>query len=270
MSFQFLDPGAMVDQELELVAPAAQWIEDMLAACHHPLTARDMPAEAQTRLLRALQSGRIRRVGGREEIAVDVRIIAATNRDLGPMIASGTFREDLYYRLNVVPIRLPPLRERAGDVEPLARHFLRLASNEGLPSHGLTPDALSLLAEQPWRGNVRELKNVIYRAALMARDEAIDSAAISGALEERGKVEHGTAPDFASALSAWIAEERPPEGTLYHTALAAFERPLFLHALRRTGGNQLRAAAMLGINRNTLRKRLSDLQIDPDRISTSD
>ena len=230
----------------------------------------DMPADAQTRLLRALQSGRIRRVGGREEIAVDVRIIAATNRDLGPMIANGTFREDLYYRLNVVPIRLPPLRERAGDVEPLARHFLRLASNEGLPSHGLTPDALSLLAEQPWRGNVRELKNVIYRAALMARDEAIDSAAIAGALEERGKVEPGTAPDFASALSAWIAEERPPEGTLYHTALAAFERPLFLHALRRTGGNQLRAAAMLGINRNTLRKRLSDLQIDPDRISTSD
>ncbi|NLG77974.1 MAG: sigma-54-dependent Fis family transcriptional regulator, partial [Xanthomonadaceae bacterium] len=117
----------------------------------------DMPPEAQTRLLRALQSGKIRRVGGREEIAIDVRIIAATNRDLTPMIAAGTFREDLYYRLNVVPIHLPPLRERKGDIEPLVRHFLREAAAEGLPPRSLSSDAVSLLESQPWRGNVREL-----------------------------------------------------------------------------------------------------------------
>src|SRR5205085_11817851 len=133
----------------------------------------DMPAEAQTRLLRALQSGKIRRVGGREEIATDVRIIAATNRDLAPMIAHGRFREDLYYRLNVVPIHLPPLRERTGDVEPLARHFLRLAAQEGLPLRRLSTEAGALLASQPWRGNVRELRNVIYRLALLAREEEI-------------------------------------------------------------------------------------------------
>src|SRR6187431_372614 len=117
----------------------------------------DMPPEAQTRLLRALQAGRIRRVGGREEIAIDVRIIAATNRDLAPLIAAGSFREDLFYRLNVVPIHLPPLRERKGDIEPLARHFLRRAARDGLPARGLSKAATALLETLPWRGNVREL-----------------------------------------------------------------------------------------------------------------
>ncbi len=231
----------------------------------------DMPAEAQTRLLRALQSGRIRRVGGREEIDVDVRIVAATNRDLAPMIADGSFREDLYYRLNVVPIRLPPLRERTGDVEPLARHFLRLAAGEGLPARKLSPEALAALSQQPWRGNVRELKNVVYRAALLTREETIDGATISRLLEEGGKGElDAIAVDFAGALNSWIAAEQPQDGALYHAALAAFERPLFTYALRRTAGNQLRAAALLGINRNTLRKRLSELHIDPERISSPD
>jgi two-component system nitrogen regulation response regulator GlnG len=230
----------------------------------------DMPAEAQTRLLRALQSARIRRVGGREEIAVDVRIIAATNRDLGPMIAEGTFREDLFYRLNVVPIRLPPLRERAGDVEPLARHFLRQAASEGLPSRRLDPEAVELLARQPWRGNVRELKNLVYRAALLAREETIDAAGIAGLLEQAPIAESGAPVDLAAALRCWFDAEQPADGTLYHAALAAFERPLFEFALRRTGGNQLRAAHLLGINRNTLRKRLSELGIEPERFSPHD
>ena len=129
----------------------------------------DMPIEAQTRLLRALQSGRVRRVGGREEIATDVRIIAATNRDLAPLIAAGRFREDLFYRLNVVTIHLPPLRERPDDVAALTRHFLALAANEGLPRRRLSESAIELLQRQPWRGNVRELRNFAYRAALLSR-----------------------------------------------------------------------------------------------------
>jgi two-component system nitrogen regulation response regulator GlnG len=224
-----------------------------------------MPPEAQTRLLRALQSGRIRRVGGRDEIAIDVRIVAATNRDLAPMIAAGSFREDLYYRLNVVPIHLPPLRDRAGDIEPLARHFLRQAAGEGLPLRGLSKQAAALLEAQPWRGNVRELRNFMFRAALLSREEEIDAPAIRQLLADRPSAEPSTGTiDFGAALAAWLGDTPVAPGTLYHGALAAFERPLFEHALRETGGNQLRAAQLLGINRNTLRKRLDDLAIDPE------
>ncbi|HEU4650328.1 MAG TPA: sigma-54 dependent transcriptional regulator [Croceibacterium sp.] len=225
----------------------------------------DMPPEAQTRLLRALQSGRVRRVGGRDEIAIDVRIIAATNRDLAPMIAAGTFREDLYYRLNVVPIHLPPLRDRHGDIEPLARHFLRRAAREGLPARGLSKAAATLLEAQPWRGNVRELGNFMFRAALLAREEEIDVATVRQLLHDRPALETPAAVvDFGAALTAWLGHEPVAPGALYHSALAAFEKPLFEHALHETGGNQLRAAQLLGINRNTLRKRLDDLAIDPE------
>ncbi len=228
----------------------------------------DMPPEAQTRLLRALQSGRIRRVGGAEEIAVDVRIIAATNRDLAPLIAQGRFREDLYYRLAVVPIYLPPLRDRSGDVEPLAHHFLRAAAREGLPARGLSADALAMLDAQPWRGNVRELRNLIYRAALLAREDEIDADAIRQLLTDRPVVlPSGERGAFAAALEHWLAEAQPSHGALYTQALAAFEKPLFEHALRCTQGNQLRAAHLLGINRNTLRKRLGELRIDPERFA---
>ena len=233
----------------------------------------DMPVEAQTRLLRALQSGRIRRVGGADEIQLDCRIIAATNRNLLPLIAAGQFREDLYYRLAVVPIELPPLRDRADDIEALSRHFLATAANEGLPRRYLTPAAAALLARQPWRGNVRELRNLIYRLALMARDEAIDVAAIEPLLTSdtvdgaRTGETNRSGGDIASALGQWLATHSPAHGQLYDDALAAFERPLFLHVLGQTGGNQLRAAQILGINRNTLRKRLSDLGIHPEDAS---
>jgi two-component system nitrogen regulation response regulator GlnG len=225
----------------------------------------DMPPEAQTRLLRALQSGRIRRVGGRDEVAIDVRIVAATNRDLAPMIAAGSFREDLYYRLNVVPIHLPPLRDRKGDIEPLARHFLRLAAREGLPVRGLSKQAAALLEAQPWRGNVRELRNFVFRAALLSREEEIDAPAVRQLLADRPVPETSAGGvDFAAALAVWLDRSAVGHGALYHGALAAFEKPLFEHALRETGGNQLRAAQLLGINRNTLRKRLDDLAIDPE------
>jgi len=225
----------------------------------------DMPMQAQTRLLRTLQSGRVRRVGGREEIVVDARIVAATNRDLVPMIAAGTFREDLYYRLNVVPIALPPLRERRDDIAALARHFLSQAASEGLPRRTLAPRAIEPLERHPWRGNVRELRNVAYRLALLAREESIDEATVAALLvgEARLGGDEVKQADFASALDGWLASADPGEGELYDAALAAFERPLFAHALARTGGNQLRASRLLGINRNTLRKRLHDLDMAP-------
>ena len=226
----------------------------------------DMPADAQTRLLRALQSGHIRRVGGRQEISVDVRIVAATNRDLKPMIEAGTFREDLFYRLNVVPIQLPPLRDRADDIGALSRHFLRQAANDGLPLRQLDDAAIALLERQPWRGNVRELQNTIYRLALMARDDVIDTETIANVLDEAINLDANVEKndDFASALEAWLGTAGPTAGRLYQRAQAAFEKPLFEYALRESGGNQLRAAEMLGINRNTLRKRLVELSIDPD------
>jgi two-component system, NtrC family, nitrogen regulation response regulator GlnG len=225
----------------------------------------DMPLEAQTRLLRALQSGRIRRVGGRQEIAVDVRIVAATNRDLAPMIAAGTFREDLFYRLNVVPIELPPLRERRDYIAALARHFLGLAVGEGLPRRRIDPAAVEALERFPWRGNVRELRNAIYRLALIARDETIDVETVAAVLGSPPAAQEGSAAaGFAGALDAWLRVNPVRDGQLYHDALAEFERPLIAHALAETGGNQLRAARLLGINRNTLRKRLTDLQLDPD------
>ena len=231
----------------------------------------DMPAEAQTRLLRALQSGRIRRVGGRQEIAVNVRIIAATNRDLTPMIAAGTFREDLFYRLNVVPIVLPPLRERREDIAALAQHFLVLAAEDGLPRRVLSPEAIERLEARTWRGNVRELRNVVYRLALMAREERIDGDSVSDIIGPEltpASLPQGDGQaGFGAALAGWLAAENPPAGALYHRALAAFEKPLIEHALGRTGGNQLRAAQLLGINRNTLRKRIGELGLDPDRFS---
>jgi len=228
----------------------------------------DMPPEAQTRLLRALQSGRIRRVGGSEEIKVDVRIIAATNKDLAPMIEAGKFREDLFYRLNVVPIQLPPLRERTGDIEALARHFLLKAAEEGLPRRQLSEEAIDLLSVQPWRGNVRELRNFVYRLVLLARDDTIGAASVRAQLEQPALQDaSGEGVDFRHALQGWLADESPVPGSLYHSALAAFEKPLFEHALTETGGNQLRASQLLGINRNTLRKRLDELAIDPERFA---
>ena len=231
----------------------------------------DMPADAQTRLLRALQSGRIRRVGGRQEIAVNVRILAATNRDLGPMIAAGTFREDLYYRLAVVPIELPPLRERSGDVPALARHFLTQAAGEGLPRRRIDAEGAVALERRPWRGNVRELRNAVYRLALLAREDTIDGDAVEAVLGAARDATTAASPvGLAEALDLWLRETRPPEGRLYDSAIAELERPLFAHALAETGGNQLRAARLLGINRNTLRKRLTDLGLDPEACARRD
>src|SRR6201991_4194686 len=147
----------------------------------------DMPLEAQTRLLRVLQEGEYTTVGGRTPIKTDVRIIAATNRDLRQLISQGLFREDLYYRLNVVPLRLPPLRERVEDIPDMVRHFLRKAEDEGLPHKTLDNDALDLLRRHRWPGNVRELENLIRRLAVLQSGDTIVAPAVMAELKEPAK-----------------------------------------------------------------------------------
>ena len=165
---------------------------------------------------------------------------------------------------------MPPLRDRREDIDVLARHFLQQAVNEGLPRRQLTQQAADLLRRHPWRGNVRELKNFIYRLALLAREDTIDAENILPLLfhENHGALAGAEGGgSMAVAVSQWLAEERPVTGTIYACAMAAFERPLFAEVLRDTGGNQLRAAQALGINRNTLRKRLSELALDPEEFA---
>ena len=230
----------------------------------------DMPMEAQTRLLRVLQSGEFTTVGGARTIRTDVRIVAATNRDLTAQVASGQFREDLFYRLNVVPVTLPALRERRQDVPLLARHFLDGAAAQGLPRRQLTSDALTALAAYDWPGNVRELENLMRRLAVLARDEVIDASAIHPLLGAASpSVDQGDRGigEAVRYLIERIASERPgalDDGTLYARVIGEVERPLIEAILARHGGNQLRAARAMGINRNTLRKRLDTLGIDTD------
>jgi len=223
----------------------------------------DMPAEAQVRLLRTLQSARIRRVGGRHEIPVDVRIVAATNRALEPAIEAGTFREDLYYRLNVVPIHLPPLRERKGDIASLANHFLAQAAEEGLPRRKIAEDAIGVLETRPWRGNVRELRNAVFRLVLLSRDEVIDAQTVAEILPVAKPREVSATAPISQALELWIEQAGVADGALYHRALEAFEKPLIERVLREAQGNQVRTAERLGINRNTLRKKMTELGIAP-------
>ncbi|MEZ0494682.1 nitrogen regulation protein NR(I) [Sphingomonas sp. IW22] len=234
----------------------------------------DMPMEAQTRLLRVLQSGEFTTVGGARTIRADVRIVAATNKELMSSVQQGAFREDLFYRLNVVPISLPPLRERRQDVPLLARHFLDRAAEDGLPRKGIDRGALALLESHDWPGNVRELENLMRRAAALGRDETIDAEEIRAHMGKGGPVTVSALdadPDLAAAVAARlerIARELPQafdDGSLYERIIAEVERPLIEAVLARCGQNQLRAARMLGINRNTLRKRLDTLGIDPSR-----
>ncbi len=223
----------------------------------------DMPHHAQTRLLRALQSGTISRIGGKASIRLDVRILAATNQDLEALIAEGRFREDLFYRLNVVPVHMPPLRARPEDIGLLTRHFLTLAVREGLPVKQIDDDAISMLAAMPWRGNVRELKNFVYRVVLTAREDRITETTLSqlGASVSDAAHHNASICTFDAAVTHFMTEQRQRgvgRERIYARALAAFEKPLLQTVMAQAKGNQLQAAAMLGINRNTLRKKLSD------------
>jgi len=231
----------------------------------------DMPLEAQTRLLRVLQQGEYTTVGGRMPIKTDVRIIAATNRDLRQLIQQGLFREDLYYRLNVVPMRLPPLRERSEDIPDLVRHFLRKGAEAGLPIKSLDTDALDLLKRYRWPGNVRELENLIRRLAVLHPGEDIPASAIASELREPVLSETGGAEEGASLATAaeryltnyfrTHGDRLPPPG-LYDRILQEVERPLISICLAATRGNQIRAAQLLGVNRNTLRKKIRDLGLE--------
>ena len=226
----------------------------------------DMPLEAQTRLLRVLQQGEFNPVGALRPVRADVRIVAATNRDLAGQVAQGAFREDLFYRLNVVPIALPPLRERRDDVALLARHFLDDAAAQGLPRRHLDPAAADALTLHDWPGNVRELENLMRRLAVLSRDEVICPEAVRAMLGG-GSAEAELSFDVAVRTLLDRLERADPalldSGRLYDRVLAEVERPLIMAMLKRHTGNQLRTAKALGLNRNTLKKRMDSLGIDP-------
>ncbi|HEY5964562.1 MAG TPA: sigma 54-interacting transcriptional regulator, partial [Xanthobacteraceae bacterium] len=236
----------------------------------------DMPMEAQTRLLRVLQQGEYTTVGGRTPIKSDVRIIAATNKDLRILIQQGLFREDLFFRLNVVPLRLPPLRERVEDIPDLIRHFFTLAEREGLPQKQIDQAALDRMKRYRWPGNVRELENLARRLAALYPQETITAAVMDSELAQPTAVSPDK-PATEDTLTAAVERNLtryfagfdnglPPPG-LYHRILREVEYPLLSAALAATRGNQIRAADLLGLNRNTLRKKIRDLDIQVIRTS---
>jgi two-component system nitrogen regulation response regulator GlnG len=235
----------------------------------------DMPMDAQTRLLRVLQQGEYTTVGGRTPIKTNVRIVAATHKDLRGAIRQGLFREDLFFRLNVVPLRLPPLRERSEDIPDLVRHFFALAEKEGLPRKQIDMAALDRLKRHAWPGNIRELENLVRRLAALYPQETIVESLIEAELIEAEAPIVDYSPDVTRAqpeslsesierhLEAYFAQfgsDIPPPG-LYHRILREFEAPLISVSLNATRGNQIKAAEMLGLNRNTLRKKIRDLEL---------
>jgi len=244
----------------------------------------DMPMEAQTRLLRVLQQGEYTTVGGRTPIKTNVRIVAATNKDLRYAIQQGAFREDLFFRLNVVPLRLPPLRERTEDIPDLVRHFFQIGVAEGLAPKTLDAAAMDRLRRYPWPGNVRELENLTRRIAALYPQEDIGESLIEAELGLNAPLQSLSAPiggdlggvqresaaaqeQFVSGLERHVAElfrsygdSLPPVG-LYHRVLRDLEAPLIVATLTVTRGNQIKAAEILGLNRNTLRKKIRDLDL---------
>ncbi|MFO1067246.1 MAG: nitrogen regulation protein NR(I) [Geminicoccaceae bacterium] len=233
----------------------------------------DMPLEAQTRLLRVLQQGEFVPVGGVNPIRTNVRIVAASHRDLRLMASQGLFREDLYYRLNVVPMRLPALRERLEDIPALVHHFLGRAHAEGLPLKTLSPEAIARLRAHAWPGNVRELENLVRRLAVLYADDELGDDVIAAELDQVAAPAATAAatPPADDSLSAAVDRHleryfRAHDGNLpapgvYDRILREIEKPLIARALMATRGNQLKAADILGLNRNTLRKKIRELDI---------
>ncbi|WP_027715652.1 sigma-54 dependent transcriptional regulator [Desulfuromonas sp. TF] len=225
----------------------------------------DMPLELQAKLLRVLQEKEITRTGGAGTIPVDVRIVAATNQDLKEKVRNKEFREDLYYRLNVVPISLPALRERREDIPQLVEFFIRRAHQDlKVAARGCTEEAMNLLKRFEWPGNVRELENTIQRAALLSPDQLLTPAdfpslTAEGIRENEGSLEAIIAGKLQSSLAQMDVQELD---NLYDMVLHQMERPLINIVLDKTRGNQVRAAEILGINRNTLRKKIQILGID--------
>lgn len=235
----------------------------------------DMPMDAQTRLLRVLQQGEYTTVGGRTPIRTNVRIVTATNKELRSLINQGLFREDLYYRLNVVPLRIPPLRERIQDIPDLVGHFLKKVQEEGLEEKRLLPEAIETLSRYSWPGNVRELENLVRRLAALYPQDEITADVVSAELQSTdessmpdiGSTESNTDLTIAQAVELNMqkyfnsfGDSLPPPG-LYHRLLSELEYPLLMATLTATRGNQIKAADVLGLNRNTLRKKIRDLGV---------
>jgi nitrogen regulation protein NR(I) len=240
----------------------------------------DMSLSTQTRILRVLQSGEFERVGGNQTLRVDVRVIAATNRQLETAVTARQFREDLFYRLNVVRIELPPLRERRGDIRLLIDYFLaKCARRQKLPAKTISPEALTALGQYEWPGNVRELENAIQRAMVMAKGGVIQihdlppevglaasgarrqrsaPAAASGPTSPAGQEWNQTAPSLETVVQVLYEKARQDRQL---KVLPSVERFLIIHALRETRGNQVQAARVLGITRATLRKRVEKFGI---------
>ena len=228
----------------------------------------DMPLELQSKLLRVLQEKEITRTGGNISIAIDVRIVAATNQNLPEKVRAREFREDLFYRVNVLPIHLPPLRERREDIPLLVDYFLQRTREElGVSARQCTAEAMSLLKNHDWPGNIREMENTLQRAALLCADQVLtpsDFPALSGtARDENG---HSLEALIDNRLRASLMQMDVNElDNLYDMVLRQMERPLIKIVLEKSRGNQVRAADILGINRNTLRKKIQLLGIDVHR-----
>ncbi|MDD2501952.1 MAG: sigma-54 dependent transcriptional regulator [Geobacter sp.] len=229
----------------------------------------DMPLDLQAKILRVLQEQEITRIGGSQNLSVDVRVVAATNQELQERVRNREFREDLYYRLNVVPVNLAPLRERTEDIPALVEYFLERACAElEIPTKQCAPEAMELLCSYSWPGNVRELENTIKRGVILSSDPLLTIADFSG-LTNRQETIHAIPQEQSleslvegKLRSSMNGIEKLDKGDIYDRVLEQVERPLIRFLLEKTRGNQVRAADVLGINRNTLRKKISELGIN--------
>jgi two-component system nitrogen regulation response regulator GlnG len=228
----------------------------------------DIPLELQTKLLRVLQEREYSRVGGREVLRASARILAATNQDLERAVREKRFREDLYFRLKVIPVYLPPLRERRGDIPQLVGYFIDKINREmGTRVSGISPDALKLLEDHAWPGNVRELENALIRAAVLSPGAVLFPKDFTFHSSRPGEpppvVDHLSLEEIIHhKLEDYFQRTKGVDvDNLYSLVIERVERPLIELTLRKTGGNQIRAAEILGINRNTLRKKISELHI---------
>ena len=229
----------------------------------------DMPLDLQAKILRVLQEQEITRIGGSQNLSVDVRVVAATNQELQERVRNREFREDLYYRLNVVPINLAPLRERSEDIPALVEYFLERACAElEIPTKQCAPEAMDLLCNYSWPGNVRELENTIKRGVILSSDPLLTVVDFSG-LTNRQETIHAVPQEqsLESLVEGKLRNsmngiEKLDKGDIYDRVLEQVERPLIRFVLEKTRGNQVRAADVLGINRNTLRKKISELGIN--------
>ena len=235
----------------------------------------DMPIDAQTRLLRVLQEGEFTPIGGKEKIQADTRIIAATHKNLSNLIEKGEFREDLFYRLNVVPISIPPLRERKEDIPELVNHFLDKAKDLKLEPKKFTTESFQILEKYQWPGNVRELENFILKLCALYTDESIMNEDLTEEIKNLQKIDQqmlDTENQFSKILENYLSRNinkinKEYQGDVYNYFVTELEKVLLLEVLKNKNGNQLKAAELLGLNRNTLRKKITELNINIDQES---